>query len=125
MIDHLSLGARDFARSTDFYTDVLGVLGYQLHKRTDEEAAFGPADAWTFFLYPAAPDQAVVGARMHIALYAGSRDAARAFHAAALSRGAESVRDVTERPEFGADYFGGMFRDPSGHLIEILTRSSS
>lgn len=123
MIDHISLGAHDLARATDFYTGVLRVLDYRLNKRSDEEAAFGPGDAWTFFLYPAASDQTVAGARMHIALYAQDRSTARAFHAAALERGAESYRDVAERPEFGADYFGGMFRDPSGHLIEILTRS--
>jgi hypothetical protein len=33
-------------------------------------------------------------------------------------------REPAERPQFGADYFGGVLRDPDGHLIEVLTRGS-
>jgi catechol 2,3-dioxygenase-like lactoylglutathione lyase family enzyme len=124
MLDHVSLGAHDLKRAADFYAAVLGVLEYREHRRTDTEAAFGPGDAWTFFIYPAAADQGVVGARMHLAFHAKNRAAALAFHAAALRCGGESVREVAERPEFGPDYFGGMFRDPSGHTIEILTRNN-
>ena len=46
MIDHVSLGAHDLNRATDFYAAVLGVLGYQVHHRTEQEVALGPADAW-------------------------------------------------------------------------------
>ena len=123
MIDHVSLGAHDLPRAADFYAAVLGVLGYQVHRRTDQEVAFGPPDTWMFFLYPAQIEQAVVGARMHVALCAKDRDTALAFHAAALTRGAQSAREVALRPEFGPDYFGGMFRDLDGHLIEVLTRA--
>ena len=31
MIDHVSLGVRDLARATDFYRQVLGTIGWQLH----------------------------------------------------------------------------------------------
>lgn len=123
MLDHVSLGSHDLNRAGEFYADVLGVIGYALHRRTEKELAFGPAEAWTFFLYPAPADQTLVGARMHVALYAPDRNRALAFHAAALARGAESVREVAHRPEFGPDYFGGMFRDLDGHVIEILTRA--
>jgi catechol 2,3-dioxygenase-like lactoylglutathione lyase family enzyme len=123
VIDHVSLGAHDLNRATDFYAAVLGVLGYQVHRRTEQEVALGPADAWMFFLYPAAADQALVGARAHIALYAKDRNTALAVHAAALARGAESAREVALWPQFGPDYFGGMFRDLDGHSIEVLTRN--
>lgn len=123
MLDHVSIGSHDLNRAGEFYTHVLGVLGYRLHKRTEQELAFWPGEAWTFFLYPALEDQSVVGARMHVALYAADRARALAFHAAAIERGAVSVREVAHRPEFGPDYFGGMFRDLDGHVIEILTRA--
>lgn len=122
MIDHISLGVHDLQRAADFYSAVLGVLGYREHRRTEQEAAFGVGDAWTFFVYPADADQGVVGARMHVAFQAPDRATTLAFHAAGIQRGGVAVRDVAERPEFGPDYFGGMFRDPSGHTIEILTR---
>jgi catechol 2,3-dioxygenase-like lactoylglutathione lyase family enzyme len=124
MLDHVSLGVHDLERAAEFYAAVLGVLDYREHRRTEKEAAFGAGEAWTFFVYPADAGQGVVGARMHLAFHAKDRATALAFHAAALQRGAESVREVAERPEFGPDYFGGMFRDPSGHTIEILTRNN-
>jgi catechol 2,3-dioxygenase-like lactoylglutathione lyase family enzyme len=124
MLDHVSLGAHDLSRTADFYAAVLGVLGYREHRRTDQEAVFGPGEAWTFFVYPAETGQGVVGARMHLAFHAKDRPTALACHAAAMQRGAESVREVAARPEFGPDYFGGMFRDPNGHTIEVLTRNN-
>ena len=122
MIDHVSLGTHDFERAADFYSAVLDVLGYRVHRRTEEEVAFGPPNEWLFFLYAAQSDQPVVGARMHLALYAKDRTSALAFHAAAIARGAQSKREVAHRPEFGPDYFGGMFQDLDGHLIEVVTR---
>ena len=50
--------------------------------------------------------------------------AARAFEREALDCGAECIREVAERLQFGADYFGGVFRDLDGHAIEVLTRSA-
>jgi catechol 2,3-dioxygenase-like lactoylglutathione lyase family enzyme len=123
VIDHVSLGAHDLNRATEFYASVLDLLGYQIHRRTEQEVALGPPNAWMFFLYPAAAEQAVVGARMHIALYARDRSTVLAVHAAALARGAEVAREVAQWPQFGPDYFGGMFRDLEGHSIEVLTRN--
>lgn len=123
MLDHVSLGTHNLDKSGTFYTRVLGVLDYRVQKRTEQEIVFGPGEAWTFVLYPALEDQPVVGVRAHVALYAPDRARASAFYAQALTLGAEPLREVAHRPEFGADYFGGMFRDLDGHVIEILTRA--
>jgi catechol 2,3-dioxygenase-like lactoylglutathione lyase family enzyme len=125
MIDHVSLGVRDLARATDFYQRVLGTIGWRLHEAKETEVAFGPPDDWCFFLYPADPADAIVGARMHLAFRAADRGVVREFHALALARGASSVpdRDPDERPQFGPDYYGGVLRDPDGHAIEVLTRA--
>ena len=125
MLDHVSLGAHDFARTVDFYTEVLATIGYGRHRRDEKEAAFGPGQDWTFFVYPAAAEQAVAGARMHLAFRVADRATANRFHAAALERGARPLdppRSPAHRPEFGDDYYGGMFLDPEGHAIEVLTR---
>ncbi len=125
MIDHVSIGVRDLARATAFYERVLGTIGWRLHQAKDGEVAFGPPDDWCFFLYPAAADDAIVGARMHLAFRGADRRAVRDFHATALTLGAASVpdRDPDERPQFGADYYGAVLRDPDGHAIEVLTRA--
>jgi catechol 2,3-dioxygenase-like lactoylglutathione lyase family enzyme len=125
VIDHVSLGAHDLQRAVDFYAGVLEILGYRVLRHTEREVALGPDESWLFFLYPAERDQAIVGARMHIAFHASDRTSALAVHAAAIARGAESVRPVAERPEFGPGYFGGLFRDLDGHLIEVLTRKAT
>jgi catechol 2,3-dioxygenase-like lactoylglutathione lyase family enzyme len=124
MFDHLSLGVHDLDRSTRFYRRVLATIDYQLHRADPAEVAFGPADAWTFFLYPAEPGDQVAGARMHIAFRAPSRRAVERFYATALETGASPLPDraPAERPQFGADYFGAVVKDPDGHAIEVLTR---
>jgi catechol 2,3-dioxygenase-like lactoylglutathione lyase family enzyme len=125
MIDHVSLGVRDLSRATAFYERVLGTLGWRLHDAKATEVAFGPPGDWCFFLYPAAPADAIVGARMHLAFRAADRGLVREFHDTALALGATRVpdRDPDERPQFGADYYGAVLRDPDGHAIEVLTRA--
>jgi catechol 2,3-dioxygenase-like lactoylglutathione lyase family enzyme len=125
MLDHVSLGVHHLDRSIAFYARVLATLGYRLHRHLDDEVAFGPDDGWTFFLYPVPPDQSVTGARMHIALRAADRDVVRRFYAEALAAGASPIHDrhPAERPQFGADYFGAVLKDPDGHALEVLTRT--
>jgi catechol 2,3-dioxygenase-like lactoylglutathione lyase family enzyme len=125
MLDHVSLGVHDLDRSTAFYTRVLSVIGYRLHRSEPAEVAFGPGEAWTFFLYPIDADRRVAGPGMHVAFRAEDRSAVRLFYATALDAGASAVPDrlPDERPQFGADYFGAVLKDPDGHAIEVLTRS--
>lgn len=124
MLDHVSLGSHRLDRAGDFYTRLLAVLDYRVQHRDANEIVFGPGKDWRFILYPADADDHTVGARMHIALRAPSRAVALAFERTALELGAERVRDVAERPQFGADYFGGVLRDLDGHAIEVLTRAA-
>src|SRR5436190_1362012 len=60
MIDHTSLGVRDYDRAIAFYTAILAPLGYALQRRKPDEAAFGTELDWGFFLYPVAPDKSIV-----------------------------------------------------------------
>jgi predicted lactoylglutathione lyase len=61
-----------------------------------------------------------------VALRADSRAQVHAAFDAARTAGSRPVpdRDPAERPQFGPDYFGGVFLDPDGHMIEVLTRGS-
>lgn len=124
MLDHVSIGSHQLDRATDFYTRLLAVLDYRVQHRDAAEVAFGPGSDWLFILYPADAADSTVGARMHVALRASSRATALDFERTALALGAERVREVAERPQFGADYFGGVFRDLDGHAIEVLTRAA-
>lgn len=121
MIDHVSLGSRDYARAVDFYREVLAPLGVGLLRDTGAEAAFGTPSHWAFFVYPAETDQPVTGHRMHLAWRAPSRDAVRAVHAAALRSSGTDIFTPRERPDISPTYFGAMFHDPDGHRIEVTT----
>jgi catechol 2,3-dioxygenase-like lactoylglutathione lyase family enzyme len=127
MLDHVSLGTHDLARSAAFYARALAPLGYRITVQNEKEVGFGVGDDWIFFLYPVVADTPVIGTRTHIAFRAGNRAAVSAAHAAALSQGGGAVpdRDPAERPQFGPDYYGGVFTDLDGHAIELMTRAAA
>jgi catechol 2,3-dioxygenase-like lactoylglutathione lyase family enzyme len=120
MIDHVSLGTQKFDDAIEFYSECFLPLGYQLLRRTPQEAAFGAPDKWGFWLYPVVSSQAVVGMRSHVAVSAKSREKVIEFHDIAHSRGATTVRAPGCRPEISPDYFGTVIRDLDGHTIEVV-----
>lgn len=120
MIDHASLGTRQFDAAIDFYAHSLRTLGYDLQHRNEREAAFGTAQAWDFWLYPAAADEAINAARLHMAFRAPNREAVMAFHEVALSRGATSAVAPGERPDISPHYYGTVLIDLDGHRIEAV-----
>jgi catechol 2,3-dioxygenase-like lactoylglutathione lyase family enzyme len=120
MIDHTSLGVKDFERAVAFYSACLGPLGYSLQRMTDAEAAFGVEAAWGFFLYPVASGASIVGERNHVAFSAPDRSAVEAFHQTAIANGARSVRPPGGRPDISPDYFGTVLVDPEGHTLEAV-----
>lgn len=122
MIDHLSIGTNDLARSTDFYRKTFEPLGFALQHVTEAEASFGPGTSRTFWLYPAESVQPIQG--MHIAFAAASTEAVNEAYAAARAVGAESVRAPGWRPEISDEYYGCVVLDLDGHKLEFLTYAS-
>ena len=120
MIDHTSLGVRDYDRAVAFYTNCLAPLGFAPQRVGPEEVAFGTAQDWGFFLYPVAPDKTIVGEKNHVAFKAPSRDAVAGFHRNALAHGAKELRPVGPRPDINPEYFGTVLADPDGHVIEAV-----
>ena len=120
MIDHTSLGVRNYERAVAFYAAILAPLGYALQRERPDEAAFGTHEDWGFFLYPAAPEKSIVGERNHVAFRAPSRDAVAAFNRIAREHGAGEVRPAGLRPDIGPQYFGTVLTDPDGHTLEAV-----
>lgn len=121
MIDHISLGTWRYAQAVAFYQRVLAPLGLALQRDTGKEAAFGTADQWSFFLYPAEAGESVIGKGTHVAFGAAGRAVVRATYAAALAATAADIFAPRERPDISPTYFGAMFKDLDGHSVEILT----
>jgi catechol 2,3-dioxygenase-like lactoylglutathione lyase family enzyme len=120
MIDHTSLGVRDFAKAIAFYEACLRPLGYALQRTKPDEAAFGTEQHWGFFLYPVAAGKSVVGERTHVAFSASKRGAIDAFHRTAVENGARPVRPPGPRPDISPEYFGTVVVDPDGHTLEAV-----
>lgn len=120
MIDHVSLGTRMFDAAIAFYSKCFAPIGYSLRHRNDDEAAFGAGEKWNFWLYPVKDQDAIVGARSHVAVTAHSRDEVTKFLEVALSAGATTVRPAGERPDISPDYFGTVIRDLDGHTVEVV-----
>jgi catechol 2,3-dioxygenase-like lactoylglutathione lyase family enzyme len=122
MIDHLSIGASDLARSVEFYRRTFAPLGISLQHQTADEASFGPGRDRTFWLYPSEAVRPIAG--MHIAFGAESEQAVAQAHAAACAAGGTSVREPGRRPEISEEYFGAIVLDPDGHRLELLVAAS-
>jgi catechol 2,3-dioxygenase-like lactoylglutathione lyase family enzyme len=120
MIDHTSLGVRDYKRAVAFYTAALAPLGYALQRLKPDEAAFGTVQDWGFFLYPAAPEKNIIGERNHVAFRAASREAVADFNRIATGQGGKQVRPVGPRPDIGPEYFGTVLTDLDGHTLEAV-----
>ena len=121
MIDHVSIAVSDLETSARFYDEVLKPLGYS--RLVSRPATIGFGKTYPEFWLNARPGMKPVAEDCgdHVCLRARDEAAVRAFHEAALSRGARD--DGAPGPRRGAmsDYFGAFIRDPDGHRIEVVT----
>jgi catechol 2,3-dioxygenase-like lactoylglutathione lyase family enzyme len=118
VVDHMSVGVSDLARSREFYRRALEPLGFrEIGPWSDEnkEVSFGPEELDDFAIsteYGTAP--------IHVAFAADSREQVDAFHAAALEAGGRDNGGPGERPEYSEGYYGAFVLDPDGHNVEAV-----
>ena len=125
MIDHLTFGVTDFARSTAFYDRALAPLGILRlfdvpTEHTDGVRVTGYGDDRPWFWL--AEHDATKG-KFHVAFSAESRAAVDAFHASALEAGGSDNGPPGLRPYYDPNYYGAFVLDPDGHNIEAVCRS--
>jgi catechol 2,3-dioxygenase-like lactoylglutathione lyase family enzyme len=119
VIDHVSIGVSDLARSREFYRRALTPLGFAEigpWRNDAEKVAFGLEEADDFAISTAYPS----GASVHVAFAADRREQVDAFHAAAVAAGGRDNGAPGLRPEHSEDYYGAFVLDPDGHSIEAV-----
>lgn len=118
MLDHISIGARDLARSRRFYDAALKPLGYSSLSASDTSLGYG-GDAAAFWIYAVKkPIPADPGSGLHICFAAPTRGSVDAFHAAALKTGGTDNGKPGLRADYGPNYYAAFVVDPDGYRLE-------
>lgn len=119
VIDHVSIGVSDIARSREFYRRALTPLGFaEIGPWRDgaQEIAFGLQEADDF----AISSEYRPGSSVHVAFAADRREQVDAFYEAAIAAGGRDNGPPGLRPEYSEDYYGAFVLDPDGHNIEAV-----
>jgi catechol 2,3-dioxygenase-like lactoylglutathione lyase family enzyme len=122
VIDHVTIGVTDLARSRAFYRAALAPLGMEERGAWSEESkavAFGPPDFDDFAISTEYPS----GAPVHVAFAADNAEQVQAFHEAALAAGGRDNGEPGPRPEYSPRYYGAFVLDPDGHNVEAVFHS--
>jgi catechol 2,3-dioxygenase-like lactoylglutathione lyase family enzyme len=124
MIDHLSLGVCDLARSRAFYDAVLAPLGYARMFDLEDASGYGRTEphplkeqALPFWVTKNADDPALNG---HVCFLAPARAAVDVFRAAGLAAGGRDNGKPGLRPEYHAHYYAAFVIDLDGYRIEAV-----
>ena len=125
MLDHISLGVANLARSTAFYDAVLVPLGYARIWTVHDAAGYGPGGQDEFFAIREQSGEVTVPAdRCHLAFTAPTRDSVERSYAGAIAVGAADEGSPALCPEYGDGYFAAFLRDPDGYRIEAVCHES-
>jgi catechol 2,3-dioxygenase-like lactoylglutathione lyase family enzyme len=123
VIDHISIGVADIARSAAFYDAVLAPLGIVRRMSFEDAVGYqraGAEDTGHFWIGLPEAGRAVPQPGLHVAFGAASRAAVDAFYAAAIAAGGRDNGAPGLRPHYHADYYGAFATDPDGHHIEAV-----
>ncbi|WP_395016968.1 VOC family protein [Dongia sp.] len=113
--DHIGFTVADFPKSKAFYLAVLAPLGMSVVEEGEGWALLGTDGKPEFWL--GAGD---APGTIHFAFVAKTREAVRAFHAAALAAGGRDNGGPGIRGHYHPNYYGAFVFDPDGHNIEAV-----
>ena len=118
MIDHVSIGVRDIARTKRFYDAALKPLGYSCLSAGDTSLGYGK-DAVAFWISASkSPVPSDPASGLHFCFTAPTRKSVAAFHKAALGAGGEDNGQPGLRADYGDNYYAAFVVDPDGHRLE-------
>ena len=116
MLDHLSLGVSDYAKSKRFFESALAPLGYKvLMEFGGATAGLGVGGKPDFWISQGEPV-----AQVHVAFACPDRATVDAFHEAAVAAGGRDNGAPGVRPEYHANYYGAFVYDPDGNNVEAV-----
>ena len=118
MLNHISIGVRDIARTKVFYDAALKPLGYKALSDGETSLGYGK-DAVVLWISKAdAPVPADERSGLHFCFDAPTRESVAAFHKAALAAGGRDNGKAGLRPDYGPNYYAAFVIDPDGYRLE-------
>ena len=118
MLDHVSIGVRDLARTKYFYDTALRPLGYECLSEGKTSLGYGRGAVALWISVADRPVPADSGSGLHFCLTAPTRKSVDAFHAAALGAGGRDNGTPGLREDYGANYYAAFVVDPDGYRLE-------
>ena len=118
MLNHISIGVRDVARSKRFYDAALKPLGYSALSASDTSLGYGKDAVALWIGASEQPVPADEKSGLHVCFDAPTRKSVAAFHAAALGAGGRDNGKPGLRADYGANYYAAFAIDPDGYRIE-------
>lgn len=123
MFSHVTIGTNDASISLPFYDAVLGTLGHSRFYGDVEKGfgGYGQMDGLQIWILPPFDGKpASAGNGIHVAFVAGTRQAVRDVHEAALSLGGADEGAPGLRLHYHPNYYGAYFRDPEGNKLQVV-----
>lgn len=118
MIDHVSIGVREIARSRRFYDAALTPLGYKCLSSGVDSLGYGRESAAFWVSVAAHPVPSDPQSGLHFCFTAPSRRSVDLFHAGAMDAGGRDNGAPGLRADYGPDYYAAFAVDPDGYRIE-------
>lgn len=118
MINHLSIGVKDVARSKAFYDAALKPLGYTCLSADDGSLGYGAKSVALWVLKSKKPVTADPNSGLHLCFDAPTRKGVDAFHKAALANGGKDNGAPGVRESYDPKYYAAFVVDPDGYRLE-------
>ena len=118
MLDHVSIGVRDIARTKKFYDAVMKPLGYTCLSASEGSLGYGKEGVAFWISASEAPVPADMRSGLHFCFTAPDRKAVDAFHAAGLKSGGKDNGKPGVRADYSPTYYAAFVIDPDGYRVE-------
>ncbi|AXQ29182.1 VOC family protein [Solimonas sp. K1W22B-7] len=115
MIDHVGIEVSDYWEAKNFYTAVLGALGYEVVIEYEGHVGFGQGGKPDFWIHQGKPTVGV-----HLAFRARSHKEVDRFYQIALQGGARDNGPPGLRTHYHPYYYGAFVLDADGRNIEAV-----
>lgn len=120
MINYLTLGSNDIARSQSFYDAVMAPLGYRRLYTDDSMVGYGADRPMVYVMKPYDGKPATNGNGTMVSLAATTRAAVDAFHAAAVAAGGRDEGAPGIRANVHDSFYATYVRDHDGNKLSAV-----